>query len=74
MESDLLPPDTELDPEVVDMMRLVFRAECEERPSARNLLEHPLIVSGECIFGQLQGRQSVLMNPRTPNAATFDFD
>ncbi len=48
MERDLLPPGVELCPDVLDMMRLVFRADYKERISARNLLDHPLIANGKC--------------------------
>jgi len=47
LERDLLPPDMELDCDLVDLMRLVFRASCVERKSARHLLDHPLIINGK---------------------------
>jgi hypothetical protein len=47
METDLIPPDSELDEDIIDLMRLVFRAEGHERASAAQLLQHPLIISGE---------------------------
>ena len=52
MEVDLIPPTpgVEMDPEVIDLMRLVFRADRDERASARELLEHPLITGGKNIL------------------------
>ena len=52
MEKGLLPPTPELDPDILDLMRLVFRAKQSERMSALNLLDHPLIVNGEEMRGK----------------------
>ena len=52
MERELLPPSPQLDPDFLNLMRLVFRAEQSERMSALNLLDHPLIVNGEEMKGK----------------------
>ena len=47
METELLPPGAKIDADLIDLMRSVFHAEGKERASASQLLQHPLIVSGE---------------------------
>lgn len=51
MERDLIPQvegeGEELDADIIDLMRLVFRAKGEDRETAINLLNHPLISTGK---------------------------
>lgn len=49
METDLIPPGAELDPDMIELMRLVFHADGTKRASARDLLVHPLIIEGEYV-------------------------
>ena len=46
METDLVPCVETLAPELLDLMRLVFRANYKERSTALELLSHPLIING----------------------------
>ena len=46
MEHDVIPSSETLPQEIIDLMRLVFRAKCEDRTTASELLSHPLIING----------------------------
>ena len=47
MERDLIPPtDNKLEPDILDLMGLVFRVDHKQRPTAMELLTHPLINTG----------------------------
>lgn len=49
MERDLVPP-TDIDKDLLDMMRLVFKADHTQRSTALELLHHPLLVDGEQVL------------------------
>ena len=46
MATDLVPCVETLAPELLDLLRLVFRANHKERSTALELLSHPLIING----------------------------
>ncbi len=47
MERDLIPSAKTLAHEIIDLMRLVFRTKGEDRTTALELLNHPLIRNGK---------------------------
>ena len=46
METSLIPSVETLPREIIELMRLVFKAKSEERSTAMELLNHPLIING----------------------------
>ena len=46
MERHLIPSD-EIDEDILDMMRLVFKADHTQRKTALELLQHPLLIDGK---------------------------
>ncbi len=43
----MIPSSETLPREIIDLMRLVFRAKGEDRATALELLNHPLVINGE---------------------------
>ncbi len=46
MESHLLPSVETIEGDIIELMKLVFRANYQERPTAMELLTHGLIANG----------------------------
>jgi len=49
METDLVPCAQSLDRDILDLMRLIFKADHRERSTAIELLKHPLIINGKLL-------------------------